>query len=208
MEEKLLTFVQGLYQAIGWPGVLILMAVESACIPFPSEIIMPFAGWFLVREAGLGIGGVLLISLAGAVGNVLGSLIAYYAGMAGGRPFLQRYGRYILVSPHELDTADRLFAKHGEWIVLVSRLLPVIRTFISFPAGISRMNVFRFSAYTLVGAYPFCFALTYGGYVLGEHWERVHSFMRPFAYPIAGLIVLAVVWYVWHRVRKLRSAEG
>ena len=205
IEEKLLSLVQGLYQAIGWPGVLVLMAVESACIPFPSEIIMPFAGWFLVREAGLGVPGMLFISVVGAVGNVLGSLVAYYAGMAGGRPFLVRYGRYVLVSPHELDMADRLFAKYGEWIVLVSRLLPVIRTFISFPAGVSRMNVWRFSAYTLVGAYPFCFALTYGGYVLGEHWETVHAFTRPFAYPIAAACVLAVLWYVWHRWKKMRA---
>ena len=206
MEEKLLTFVQGLYQALGWPGVLILMAVESASIPFPSEIIMPFAGWFLVKEAGQGLGGVAFIAAVGAAGNLLGSLVAYYAGVVGGRPLLLRYGRYLLIMPHELDQADRLFARFGDWIVMVSRLLPVIRTFISFPAGISRMNVMRFSVFTFIGAYPFCFALAYGGYVLGEHWEQLRNGMRPFDYPIAAAVVLAVVWYVWHRVRRLRSS--
>ena len=151
--------------------------------------------------------GVLLIAVAGAAGNLLGSLVAYYAGMAGGRPLLLRYGRYLLVSPHELDAADRLFARYGEGIVLVSRLLPVVRTFISFPAGVARMNILRFSVFTFIGAYPFCLALAYGGYVLGAHWEQLRSAMRPFDYPIAGAIVLAVIWYVWRRYQRVRSTR-
>ena len=207
MEDRLLAFVQGVYQAIGWPGVVGLMAIESACIPFPSEIIMPLAGWFLVKEAGLGLPGVLLIAVAGAVGNLLGSLVAYAVGAVGGRPFLERFGRYILISHHDLDQADRLFEKYGEGIVLFSRLLPVIRTFISLPAGVSRMHVVRFSVFTLIGAFPFCFALAYGGYVLGEHWDELRSAMRPFDYPIAAAVVIAVIWYVWHRYRRLRSVD-
>ncbi|MBF8299303.1 MAG: rane protein DedA, SNARE-associated domain [Dehalococcoidia bacterium] len=203
MEDRLLSIVQSLYEAIGWPGVMLLMAVESACIPFPSEIIMPFAGWFLVKKQASGIEGVALIALAGAVGNLLGSLVAYYAGMIGGRPFLEKYGRYFLISQHELNLADRWFAKYGEWIVLVSRLMPVVRTFISLPAGIARMHVIRFSVFTLVGAYPFCFALAYGGYILWEHWEKLREAMRPFDIPILIVIVLAGLWYLWHRYKRV-----
>lgn len=181
------------------------MAVESACIPFPSEIIMPFAGWFLVKEHDLGLQGVSLIALAGAVGNLLGSLVAYYVGMFGGRPFLDRYGRWFLISQHDLAIADRAFAKYGEAIALFSRLLPIVRTFISLPAGIARMNIWKFSIYTLIGAYPFCWALTYGGYVLGEHWERLREDMRPFVIPIAIVIVAAGLWYIWHKIRRIRA---
>ncbi|HJY29369.1 MAG TPA: DedA family protein, partial [Pyrinomonadaceae bacterium] len=144
MIAKIITILSGFIvatiSALGYGGIVLLMAIESACIPLPSEIIMPFSG-YLVSTGELNLWGV---AIAGAVGCVLGSLVAYWVGMYGGRPFIEKYGRYILLSRHDLDIADRWFAKHGEVIVFVSRLLPAIRTFIAFPAGVSRMNLPRF----------------------------------------------------------------
>src|ERR1051326_8871282 len=135
--EILSGLIVGTISALGYPGVVLMMGIESACIPLPSEIIMPFSG-YLVYTGRFGLWGV---ATAGAVGCVLGSLVAYWVGMYGGRPFIEKYGRYILLSRHDLDIADRWFAKYGEVIVFVSRLLPAIRTFIAFPAGVARMNL-------------------------------------------------------------------
>jgi membrane protein DedA with SNARE-associated domain len=206
MEEAFLDIIRTVYVAISWPGVVLLMAIESACIPFPSELIMPFAGWFLVKDAGLGLEWVFVLALFGALGNLLGSLVAYAVGAWGGRPFLESYGKYLLISHRDLAIADEWFAKRGEWIVLVSRLLPVVRTFISLPAGIARMNIWRFSIFTLVGAYPFCLGLAYGGYKLGEHWEDLRNAMRPFDIPIGIALVALAALYVWRHVRQLRKA--
>ncbi|MBI4328451.1 MAG: DedA family protein [Chloroflexi bacterium] len=202
VETLLLDFVQGVYNAVGWPGVVLMMAIESACIPLPSELIMPLAGWFLISDRGLGAEWVFLLALLGALGNLLGSLAAYYAGAIGGRPFLERYGKYLLVSRHDLDFADRWFRRHGEATAFVSRLLPVVRTFISLPAGIARMNVVKFSIFTFLGAYPFSLALAYGGYLLGEKWERVRDLVRPFELPIIAVIVAFAVWYVWRHYKR------
>jgi membrane protein DedA with SNARE-associated domain len=135
--------------------------------------------------------------------------VAYYIGAKGGRPLLNRYGKYLLISRHELDLADRWFTKYGERVAFFSRLLPVVRTFISLPAGISRMNVMKFSIFTFLGAYPFCLGLAYGGYKLGEHWEDLRNAMRPFDIPIIIAVVLLVVWYVWrHWKRAWRPEES
>ena len=159
------------------------MAIESACIPFPSEIIMPLAGWFLIEEKGHGWEYLLLAGFYGALGNLLGSLVAYYAGMWGGRPFLLKYGRWVLITPKEIDLADRWFAKYGEITVFASRMLPVVRTFISLPAGIARMNIWRFSVSELHRCLPVVFGPCLGrvppGGELGGHLElhatREHS---------------------------------
>ena len=205
MEEKFIEIIRAVYEAVNWPGVALLMAIESAGIPFPSELIMPFAGWFLVKDAGLGVEWVFVLGVVGAVGNLLGSLVAYWAGAIGGRPFLNRYGKYFLISHRDLAIADRWFAKRGDWIVLVSRLLPVVRTYISLPAGIARMNIWRFSIFTLIGAYPFCLGLAYGGYKLGEHWEDLRNTMRPLDIPIGIVLVVLAGLYVWRHVRHLRE---
>jgi membrane protein DedA with SNARE-associated domain len=182
------------------------MAVESAAIPFPSEIIMPLAGWLLIKDRGLGAEWLLLAAFYGALGNVIGSLVAYYAGAWGGRPLLQRYGRYILVTQRELDLADAWFQRFGEAAVFLSRLLPVIRTFLSVPAGVARMNVWRFTVLTFVGSYPWCLALAWGGFLLGENWERLTDWLRPLAWPIAALLVLLMAFYFYRRLREaLRS---
>ena len=178
------------------------MAIESACIPLPSEIIMPLAGWMLVKERGLGEEWLLLAALFGAVGNVLGSLLAYYAGAWGGRPFVSKYGKYILISHHDLDLADRWFQRWGNWAVFASRLLPVVRTFISLPAGVSRMPVWQFTAYSFAGSFPWSLGLAWAGYELGENWEDLREWMRPADIPILIVAVILIALYVYRHVKR------
>jgi membrane protein DedA with SNARE-associated domain len=194
-------FIIGTINMLGYGGVILLMAIESACIPLPSEIIMPFAGSLVPQRFTLwGLG------LAGALGCVLGSLVAYGVGMYGGRPLIVRYGRYVLISRHDLDLADRWFDKYGESIVFTARLLPIIRTFIAFPAGVARMNLARFVIYTFLGSYPWCYGLAYVGKVLGDNWEKVRDYFHTFDLLIGGLIVLGIVWWIRRHVRLERSA--
>jgi membrane protein DedA with SNARE-associated domain len=184
------------------------MAIESACIPLPSEIIMPLAGWFLVDARGLGVEWLLLAAFCGALGNLIGSLAAYAVGAWGGRPLLLRYGRYLLITRHEVEQAERWFARYGDRAVFISRMLPVIRTFISLPAGIARMNIWRFSILTFVGSFPWSLGLAWAGYLLGENWERIREWMRPADIPILIVLAALVAWYIYRRVRTvLREAE-
>src|SRR6476660_44529 len=156
MIAKIITVLSTLIVAtiskLGYSGIVMLMAIESACIPLPSEIIMPFSG-YLVSRGELNL---WLVGIAGAVGCVLGSMVAYWAGMYGGRPLIEKYGRYVLISHHDLDLADRWFARYGEAIVFTSRMLPAVRTFIAFPAGVARMNLPRFIVFTFAGSLPWC----------------------------------------------------
>jgi membrane protein DedA with SNARE-associated domain len=205
--EQLLTFTTAVISAMGYGGIVLLMAIESACIPLPSEIIMPFAG-YLVFRGEMSLQGA---AIAGAVGCVVGSIPAYYLGMYGGRPLIERFGRYLLVSRRELDLADRLFQRHGQWVVLAGRLLPVVRTFIAFPAGVSRMPMGRFIVYTLVGSYPWCLALAWAGMKLGQAWHtdpRFRAVYQRFETVIVVALVVAVVWFVWHKVREARRARA
>jgi membrane protein DedA with SNARE-associated domain len=204
--EALAVFTTGAISALGYGGVVLLMGIESACIPLPSEIIMPFAG-YLVYAGRFTLHGA---ALAGAVGCIAGSIPAYYLGLYGGRPLIERYGKYVLVSRHELDLADRLFARRGQWVVLGARLLPVIRTFIAFPAGVARMNMARFILYTFVGSYPWCYGLAWVGMKLGEQWDkdpRLKAAFHRFDLAIGVALVVAVVWFVWHKLRAAK-AEG
>ena len=201
--EALAVFTTGAISAMGYGGVLLLMAIESACIPLPSEIIMPFAG-YLVYQGRFTLHGA---ALAGAVGCIVGSIPAYYLGQYGGRPLIEKYGRYVLLSHRELDFADRLFSRHGQWVVLASRMLPIIRTFIAFPAGVSRMPMGKFIVYTFVGSYPWCYALAWAGAKLGEAWHtdpRLKALYHRFELAIVVGAVAAVVWFVWHKVREAR----
>ncbi|MGB9371581.1 MAG: DedA family protein, partial [Halobacteriota archaeon] len=165
--EQLSNFIITVIEQLGYAGVFVGMTLESVGFPLPSEIIMPFAG-YVVWEGKLTLIGV---TLAGTLGCLVGSLIAYGIGAFGGRPLLERYGKYVLIRTQELDLAEEWFKKYGEGAVFVSRLLPVVRTYISYPAGIVRMDVKRFSVYTVLGSLPFCFALAYVGVALGPHWE-------------------------------------
>lgn len=185
-----------------------MMAIESAAIPLPSELIMPLAGWKLIADEGKGWEWILLAGFFGAVGNTAGSWVAYYAGAYGGRPFVEKYGKYILVSRHDLDLADRFFARWGNWAIFASRLLPVVRTFISVPAGISRMPIWQFTVYTMAGAFIWSVGLAYGGYKLGENYEDLRAWMRPADYPIAAIIVVLVILYVYRHLKLVFADRG
>ena len=205
--EALAVFTTGVISATGYAGVALLMAIESACIPLPSEIIMPFAG-YLVYQGQFTLQGA---AIAGALGCVLGSIPAYYLGMYGGRPVIERWGRYVLLSHKELDLADRLFARHGHWVVFGARLLPVVRTFIAFPAGVSRMPMGKFIVYTVVGSYPWCLGLAWVGAKLGEKWNtdpRLKAAFHRFDAAIGVVIVLAAAWFVWHKLREARRERA
>ncbi|HJX61313.1 MAG TPA: DedA family protein [Dehalococcoidia bacterium] len=208
IEELLLDFVEYVYDAIGWPGVVVMMAVESACIPLPSEIIMPLAGWFLIEDRGRGEEWLLLAGFCGALGNLIGSLAAYAVGYWGGRPLLLRFGRYVLISREEIERAEHWFARYGDRAVFISRVLPVVRTFISLPAGVARMNVWRFSVLSFVGSFPWSLGLAWAGFLLGENWERIRDWMRPADIPILIVLGALVAWYVYRRVRTVFGQPG
>lgn len=205
VEEAIIQFVQNLYQSVGWLGVVIAMAIESASIPLPSEVIMPLAGWFLVAARGDSAWWTLWAGLMGAIGCTIGSAVAYYVGALGGRPFILKYGKYVLISPHHVDLADRWFTNYGEITAFVSRLLPVVRTFISFPAGVARMNLPKFLAYSFAGSLPWCWLLAYGGYYFGSRWEDLRNRMRPFDYPIAALVLVALIWFLWRGIKNRQA---
>ncbi|MGB3306861.1 MAG: DedA family protein [Thermomicrobiales bacterium] len=208
LETQLIDLVRSWFDALGWFGVVIAMAIESACIPLPSEIVMPLAGWLLVAEHNLGWQGVLLASFWGAVGNLAGSVIAYWVGALAGRPVLERWGKWVLITPKDIDRAHAFFTRWGEAAVFFSRLLPVVRTFISIPAGIARMNFLRFCVFSFVGSFLWCIPLTAIGYKWGPNWETFRERARFADYPIAAIIVLVVAWFIWHRLRELRADEA
>jgi len=207
LEEELLYFISHAYAVMHWPGVVVLMAIESACIPLPSELIMPFAGWMLIKNPSLPVTYTLVAGAYGALGCTIGSIIAYGVGMWGGRPFLDRYGKYILISRHDLDLADRWFDKSGSWVIFVSRLLPVVRTFISLPAGIAKMHFVKFLIYSFLGSFIWCTGLAYGGYQLGEHWEQIRSVMRPFDSLFGALIIALIGLYIYRHLRHLKPTN-
>src|SRR5579864_7848480 len=190
-------FIIATIAAFGYGGVVLMMAIESACIPLPSEIIMPFSGYLVAT----GRFGLQMVAIAGAVGCLLGSYVAYFVGSWGGRPFLERYGRYVLIAPHELETADRFFARWGSHAVFWSRMLPVVRTFIAFPAGVARMRLIPFTVYTLLGSYLWCLALAYVGMKLGQHWKDLAPYFHRFDNVIAMLLVVAIAVFVYAKLR-------
>lgn len=202
MLEKIIAAVAvwiiGVISSMGYGGIVLLMAIESACIPLPSEIIMPFAG-FLVSKGEMTLFG---IALAGAIGCVVGSIPAYYLGMFGGRPLAEKYGKYVLISKKDLDMADRWFAKRGEIIIFIARLLPGVRTFIAFPAGMARMNMTRFIIYTFAGSFIWCWVLGYIGMKAGENWEHLSVYFHQMHYVIIAGGLAFVVWYLWHHFKQ------
>jgi membrane protein DedA with SNARE-associated domain len=204
--EILSSIIVATISTLGYGGVVLLMAIESACIPLPSEIIMPFSGYLVYK----GQFNLWAVGAAGAFGCVLGSWVAYYVGLYGGRPMVEKYGRYVLLSRHDLDIADRLFARYGEAIVFVSRLLPVVRTFIAFPAGVARMNLTRFTLYTFLGSLPWCVGLAYVGQLLGEQWDKnetLKTWFHRFDFLIGAVILLAAVWWVWRHLKHSRPQD-
>ena len=196
MLEKIIailaTWIMGVISTMGYGGVVLLMAIESACIPLPSEIIMPFAG-FLVFKGEMVL---WMVAVAGALGCVVGSIPAYYLGMYGGRPLVEKYGKWVLISHKDLKWADHAFEKHGDIIIFIGRLLPAVRTFIAFPAGVARMHMGKFILYTFVGSLIWCYILAFAGFKMGEHWESLKVYFHEFHYVIAGAGLIFVVWYL------------
>jgi membrane protein DedA with SNARE-associated domain len=200
MTEKILAilahFIVATISASGYLGIALLMAIESACIPLPSEIIMTFSG-YLVHTGRFQL---IWAATAGAVGCNLGSAVAYWVGAYGGRPLIERFGRYVLLSKRDLDRTTRFFLKYGAITVFAARLLPVIRTFIALPAGIAKMPLLRFHVYTFLGSWPWCFALTYAGMRLGQSWDTDPRFKAAFHHfhTVAVLLLLiGIVWFLW-----------
>jgi len=216
IDEIVIPFLNGLYGSVGYLGVLGAMAIESAMIPLPSELILPYAGFLISDSSQIepltgSPWNYWIVVVVATAGNTLGSLVAYAIGAYGGRPFLERYGKYVLIRPHEIELADRFFADHGGATVFIGRLLPVIRTFISFPAGVARMPLGRFIAYSTAGALPWSMLLVYAGTVLGANWVDIRHALQPFDLAIAVAVVLAVVLFVWWRLgmpgRRRRATE-
>jgi membrane protein DedA with SNARE-associated domain len=210
MSEKIIALlVQFVTQVIGtggYAGIALLMGIESACIPLPSEVIMPFAGYLVY----LGRFNLIGVATMGALGCNAGSLIAYWIGAKGGRPMVERYGRWVLMSHHDLDRMTEFFLRYGSITVLVARLLPVVRTFIAFPAGIARMPQWRFHLYTFVGSWPWCFALAYAGMKLGEKWNtdpRFYAAFHRFHLAVEIVLVIGVVWFIWTHIRRAQISR-
>lgn len=199
--EFLADIVIAIINTLGYAGVFLAMAIESACIPLPSEIIMPFSG-YLVSEGRFNI---WLVGAIGALGNLAGSLLAYWVGAREGRPLIEKYGKYILISHHDLDMADRWFARHGNSTVFFTRMMPVIRTFISFPAGVSRMRLGTFCIYTFMGSLPWSLGLAWVGMRLGDNWDTLGDYFHKADLLIAAVLIAGAVWYVRRHLGHLKK---
>jgi len=205
IDQIVIPFLNSLYGAVGYVGVLVAMAIESAMIPLPSELILPYAGFLISDPTQLeplthAPWGFWIVVVAATVGNTLGSLVGYAIGAWGGRPFLERWGRFLLIRPHEIELADEFFRKHGAATVFFGRLLPIVRTFISFPAGVTRMPLGKFIVFSAAGAIPWSIALAFAGMQLGAHWTDIRHALQPFDLAIAAVALLAIVAFIWWRL--------
>jgi membrane protein DedA with SNARE-associated domain len=207
IDQIVIPFLNSLYGAVGYLGVGIAMAIESAMVPLPSELILPYAGFLISDSTRIeplthGAWSFWIVVIVATLGNTVGSLIGYAIGAWGGRPFLERYGRYLLIRPHEIATAERFFAKYGPATAFFSRLLPIVRTFISFPAGVARMPIGTFVAYSTAGAFIWSTALVYAGVRLGEHWADIRHALQPFDLAIAVVAVALIALFIWWRLGR------
>ena len=205
MSEKIIALLVGVIASGGYASVIFLMAIQSACIPIPSEVIMPLAGYALAHTQ---LQLIILATVASLASN-LGSIPAYWVGARGGRPMVERYGSYLLLSRHDLDRVDHFFARFGSIAVLVGRMLPIIRTFIAFPAGVAKMNQLRFHIYTFLGSWPWCYVLAYVGMKLGAQWNndpRFKAIFHRFHLGVELVLVSGFVWFVWtHWKNRIRT---
>jgi membrane protein DedA with SNARE-associated domain len=203
IENQILSFVKSFLTDVGYPGVFLLMAIEGFGIPIPSELTMPFSG-FLSSAAGGNRFVLPAVIAVGAAGEIAGGVAAYVLGYFGGHPVLERYGRIILVSPEELQRGHRWFERYGDWVVLVTRLLPAIRSFIALPAGVVQMPFWRFLTFSTIGSVIWCTALALVGRSLGQHWESVSTGIRRYDVAIVVIVVLLIAFAIYHRVSRLR----
>lgn len=209
LDAVVIPFLERIYSSFGYLGVVVAMAIESAAIPLPSELILPFAGWVVSKgltEPLTGVpwsyGGAVV---AGVIGNTLGSLVAYAVGAYGGRPFLRRWGRYVLIGEHDLDTADRWFQRYGPATVCFSRMLPIVRTFISLPAGIARMPLGRFVLFSVIGALPWVMLLVWAGVQLGDRWIELKAQLKGLDYLVALVLLVLVGLFIWRHLGRRDS---
>ena len=193
MSEKIIALLVGAITTGGYPAVILLMAIQSACIPIPSEVIMPLAGYALAHSQ---LDLIVLATVASLASN-LGSIPAYWVGARGGRPMVERYGSFVLLSRHDLDRVDQFFARFGSIAVLTGRMLPIVRTFIAFPAGVAKMNQLRFHIYTFIGSWPWCYALAYVGMKLGAQWDTNPRFKEIFHRFHLGVELVLVAGFIW-----------
>jgi membrane protein DedA with SNARE-associated domain len=207
IDQIVIPFLNTLYGAVGYLGVMIAMSIESAMVPLPSELILPYAGFLVsdptqVEPLTHGPWSFWIVVIVATIGNTIGSLIAYGIGAWGGRPFLERWGRYLLIRPHEIELAERFFDRYGSATAFFSRLLPIVRTFISFPAGVARMPLGRFIAYSTAGAFIWSTVLVYAGTVLGARWEDIRHALQPFDLLVAVVAVALIALFVWLRLGR------
>ena len=201
-------FIKAVISSLGYPGIVVLMGIESACVPLPSEVIMPFAGYLVYAGR---FSSLVVVATLGAIGRNLGSVLAYEVGAYGGRPLIERFGKYILMNRHDLDVSDHFFHKYGSITVFLGRLLPVVRTFIALPAGIARMPRGKFHLYTFAGSWPWCYALAYVGATLGERWDtdpRLKHWLHRFDALIVLALVIGVVYFVQSHWRNRVKASA
>jgi membrane protein DedA with SNARE-associated domain len=203
--EWITVVITGIISVLGYPGIILLMALESACIPIPSEIVMPFAGYL----ASNGTFDLVGLTLAGTAGNLIGSIVAYWIGLKAGRPFVLKYGRYVLLRKKHLDLAEAWFAKHGESTTLFSRMLPIVRTFISLPAGMAKMDFKKFVLFTTIGSIPWNFTLAYIGFQMGQNWEEIKGWfwLLDIIVVVAVVIILAIL-VIGHLKENGKKAAG
>lgn len=205
IDQIVIPFLDSLYGAIGYLGVGLAMAIESAMVPLPSELILPFGGFMVsdptkVEPLTKGPWLFWVVVIVATAGNTVGSIVGYAIGAYGGRPFLQRWGKYLLIREHEIELADHFFTKYGAATAFFSRMLPVVRTFISFPAGVARMPLGKFILYSTLGALPWSIALVYAGEQLGANWTNIRHALQPFDMAIAVVVVVGVVAFIWWRL--------
>jgi membrane protein DedA with SNARE-associated domain len=208
MSEKLVVLFVAFFHSTSYAGVALLMAIQSACVPIPSEVIMPVAGAILASKQWQ----LIILATVASLASNLGSIPAYWIGYKGGRPMVERYGNYVLLSKRDLDMAEHFFAKYGSITVLVGRMLPIVRTFIALPAGIAKMNQARFHIYTFIGSWPWCYALAYVGMKLGDKWQtdpRFKAVFQRFHLGVELVLVAGIVWFVWtHWKNRTRPTDA
>jgi len=212
LTDSLTQWITNLYAITGLFGIVVAMAIESCCIPLPSEIVMPLAGVMIAQGTILkgtdSLLAIFLTALVGAIGCLIGSTVAYGIGYKGGRPLMLKYGRYVLISQHDADKADAFFQRWGSATAFFSRLLPVVRTYISLPAGITKMPFIKFCIYSFLGSLPWCFVLGYAGYVLGNQVSRLGPILHSLDVVILAVLVILVVFYIWHHIRNDRKSRA
>lgn len=211
LTDTITTFITSLYATAGLAGIVLAMAIESCCIPLPSEIVMPLAGVMIASGrllAGVNFGlSLIVVALAGSIGCLIGSVAAYGIGYAGGRPLMLKYGRYVLISQHDADKADRFFQKWGSATTFFARLLPVVRTYISLPAGIAKMPFAKFCLYTFLGSFPWCLLLAFVGTVIGNNLSTLSPLFHDLDVVIIVAVIALVALYIWRHIRNDRKAR-